>query len=370
MNKLEINREKLKYNIDKIFENANKKVSNKNNNATKIIAVVKINAYGLDIVQFSKVLMGNGIDYFAVATPEEAFILRDNGINCRILLMTPVIDKAILKELIKKDIIITVGNNYEINLINELYEELNVRKVNVHIKIDTGFSRYGFLYTELEKIKRAFDNDKIDIQGMFTHFSKTLDGAWTKIQFNRFMEVVKYLKNNSIEPEMLHCCNSTAFFKYPDMHLNAVRIGSAWQGRLPNNIGGLKEIGTLKSRILELRTVETGSNVSYTNKYKTKRKSILATIPLGYLDGINRTRERDTFSKIDNLKASLKELKKLFKTKRLQVIINEKKCNIVGRLGTHHAIIDVTDIECNIGDTVIIDANPVYIDENIRREYV
>ena len=370
MNKLEINKEDLKYNVDKIFENANKYVTEKKRKTTKIIAVVKINAYGLDIVKFSKFLVENGIDYFAVATSEEAFTLRDNGIDCRILLMTPVIDKNILKELIKKDIILTVGSNYEINLINEIYDELNVRKVNVHVKIDTGFSRYGFLYNELENIKNVFNNDKMNIQGMFTHFSKTLDKVWTEKQFNRFVEVIEYLKKNNIEPEMLHCCNSTAFFKYPNMHLNAARIGSAWQGRLPNNIGNLRKIGTLKSRILELRIVEPRTNVSYTNKYKTKRKTILATIPLGYLDGINRTRERDTFSKIENLKASLKEIKNLFKTKRLKVIINGVKCDIVGRLGTHHAIIDVSDIKSIIGDVVVIDANPVYIDENIKREYV
>lgn len=365
MNKLEINKKDLKYNIDKIFEKA--KESEK---PTQIIAVVKINAYGLGIVPFSKYLMENGINFFAVATPEEAFILRDNGIDCKILLMTPVIEKDVLIELIKKDIIVAVGSNYELNLINEIYDELNVRKVNVHVKIDTGFSRYGFLYNELEEIEKVFNNDKINIQGMFTHFSKTLDESWTNVQFNRFVGVIEHLKAKNIEPGMVHCCNSTAFFKYPNMHLNAARIGSAWQGRLPNNIGNLKQIGTLKSKILEIRTVGKGANVSYTNKFTTKRKTNLATIPLGYLDGINRTRERDTFSKYDNFKAALKELKNLFNTKRLKGNINGKQCNIVGRLGTHHAIIDVTDVECKVGDLVYIDANPVYIDENIKREYV
>lgn len=367
MNKLEINKEELKYNIDKILNTAK---GDENTKSTQVIAVVKINAYGLGIVPFSKYLMENGINFFAVATPEEAFILRDNGINCKILLMTPVIEKDTLIKLIKKDVIVAVGSNYEINLINEVYNELNVRKINVHLKIDTGFSRYGFLYNEPEEIKNVFSNEKIDIQGMFTHFSKTLDESWTKNQFKRFMDVAEYLEKNGIRPELIHCCNSTAFFKYPNMRLDAVRIGSAWQGRLPNNIGDLKKIGVLKSKILEIRTVGCGSNVSYTNKYTTKKKTTLATIPLGYLDGINRTRERDTFSKKDNFKAALKELKNLFNTKRLKVSINGSRCDIVGRLGTHHAIIDVTKIDCKVGDEVIIDGNPVYIDENIERIYV
>ncbi len=363
MNKLEINKNDLKFNVNKILEKA------KETNA-QVIAVVKINAYGLGIVEFSKFLEENGVDFFAVASPEEAFVLRENGIQSKILLMTPVIEENVLIKLIEKDIIITIGSRYEIDLINKICSRLSLEKVVAHLKIDTGFSRYGFLYNDLDEIKDVFNNEKIDIQGMFTHFSKTLDEKWTNVQFDRFTSVIEYLRENNINPKLLHCCNSTAFFKYSKMHLNAVRIGSAWQGRLPNNIGGLKQIGTLKSRILELRTVEKGSNVSYTNKYTTKRKSNLATIPLGYMDGINKTRERDTFSKIDNLKASLRELKNLFKTKRLKVCINGKECDIVGRLGTLHAIIDVTDIECEVGDEVIINANPVYVDEKIKREYI
>lgn len=370
MNKLEIDKKNLKYNIEKIFKTAKEEAKKENKQPPQIIAVVKINAYGLDIVQFSKYLVENGVDYFAVSTPEEAFILRENGISCKILLLTPVIDKEILIKLIKQGIIITIGSEYEFDLINEIYEEINVRKINAQIKIDTGFSRYGFLYNEPEKLEKVFNNENIEIQGVFTHFSKTLDKEWTNKQFTRFCDVIEYLKQNNIDPKMVHCCNSTAFFKYPKMHLDAVRIGSAWQGRLPGNIGELKEIGILKSEILEIHKVGPGTNVSYTNKYTTKRKTSLATIPLGYLDGINRSRERDTFSKRENLKAIFNEFKNLFKTNRLKVTINGKQCNIVGRLGTHHAIIDVTDIECKEGDSVILDVTPVFVDENIKREYV
>ena len=152
MNKLEINKDDLKYNIDKILENA----------TNQVIAVVKINAYGLGIVPFSKFLVENGIDYFAVATPEEAFVLRENGIEKNILLMTPIIEEEILIKLIENDIIITIGSNYEIDLINKIYDKVNVEKVKAHLKIDTGFSRYGFLYTELEEIKNVFNNESIN----------------------------------------------------------------------------------------------------------------------------------------------------------------------------------------------------------------
>ena len=370
MNRLEIRKEDLKFNIDRIFEKATECGKLENKSPAQIIGVVKINAYGLGLVPFSKFLIENGVNFLAVATPEEALELRKNGIDSKILLLTPVIQKAVLTELIKNDIILTIGSIYELDQIGSIYDNLNVRKVNVHIKVDTGFSRYGFLYNELDLLESVFSNDKIDIQGLYTHFSKTLDEKWTNIQFDRFIKVVNYLKEKNIDPGLLHCCNSTAFFKYPKMHMDAVRIGSAWQGRLPNDLGGLKRIGTLKSRILELRTVPKGTNVSYTNKYTTKRETKLATIPLGYMDGINVTRERDTFSISDNIKAGFREFKKIFYTKRLKVNINGQDCNIVGRLGTLHAIIDVTDINCNIGDDVIVYANPVHVDERIKREYV
>ena len=370
MNRLEVSKKDLKYNIEKIFEKANEYGKLDDKTSTQIIGVVKINAYGLGLVPFSKFLLKNGVDYLAVASPEEAFELRRNNIDCKVLLMTPVIEKSDLIELIKKDIILTVGSNYELEQIDKVYDELNVKKVNIHIKIDTGFSRYGFLYDELELVENVFNDNKIQVQGMFTHFSKTLDEEWTNVQFDRFISVVEYLKRNGYDPGLLHCCNSVAFFKYPNMHLNAVRIGSAWLGRLPCDLGGLKKIGVLKSRILEIRTVPSGSNVSYTNKYTTKRQTDLATIPLGYMNGLNVTRERDTFSVGDNFRAGCRELKNLFNTERLKVNINGQDCNIVGRLGTLHAIIDVTDIDCKVGDDVILNVNPVYVDEKIKREYV
>ncbi len=365
MKKLEISKELLKDNINTIICKAKEDA-----NPPQIIAVVKLNGMGLGLLQVSKFLLENGIDYLAVANAEEALALRKANIDCKILLLTPVVEKDVLKELIKNDIILTIGSEYEINLINSIYYELNIKTIKAHIKVDTGFGRYGFLYTAKEQIKNSFNYKNIEIQGIYTHFSKTMDEKWTNTQFSRFTEVIQYLKENNINPGLKHCCNSTAFFLYPKMHLDAVRIGSAWQGRLLNNIGGLKPVATFKTNIIEIKEVPKGFNVSYTNKYKTKSESKLATIPTGYIDGLNQKRCRDTFSLRDNLTAGLLELKNVFKTNRIKAIINGKQCSIVGRLGTYHAVIDITNIECNVGDEVILDISPVMTNENIKREYV
>ena len=154
------------------------------------------------------------------------------------------------------------------------------------------------------------------------------------------------------------------------MHLNAVRIGTCWTGRVLYGLGNLKHIGTLKSKIVEVRQVEKGVTVSYINKYKTKAPCRLATVPIGYTDGLNHEKQRDIYTVKENFKQSLRELRDMFKTNRLQVEVNGKKANVVGKLGTHHAIIDVTNIDCKPGDDCILNVNPMMVNENIKREYV
>lgn len=306
----------------------------------------------------------------AVANVEEAEALRQAGIQEKILMLTPTRNKNEIKSLIQNHIILTIGNAEELALAKELAKKYD-EKIEVQLKIDTGFGRYGFLYNQIEDILEVFKlNKMVYISGMYTHFSKPIDEKWTKKQFERFLEVVKKVKKAGYNPGMLHTCESTAFFKYRYMYLNAVRIGSAFQGRTLVKNTGLKKIGTFKTTISEIKNVPKGYNISYSNEFKTKKNTKIAIVPVGYMDGLNRKNLRDSFSFKDNILSILIEIKKLFKDNSLKATINGKKYSIIGRLGMYHAIIDITGSDIKENDEVILDIAPLQTNENVKREYI
>lgn len=376
MKVLEINKEDLRHNIELIKN----KIETESPNV-KIYAVVKANGVGLNLVQYTKFLIENGIKSFACACTEEAINLRQAEIKEEILMLSPVIDKKELQLLIQNDITLTIGSLEEIKILKDVIYELKSENkknkkfsnVKIHIKIDTGFGRYGFLYSDLVSILSAFKTakDNIEIEGLYTHFSECRDEKWTTLQYNRLCEVVEFLKNNGYNPKYLHCCASTAFMKYPDMRLNAVRLGSIFQGRTLMKNTGLVKIGKFKTNITEIKVVPKHYNISYGNTYKTKRETKLATIPVGYMDGLNKSVKRDNFKFSNNIIAILMEIKKLFKDNRIEVKINGKSYKIIGRLGMYHSIIDITESDdIKIGDDVILDVTPLQTNEKIRREYI
>lgn len=363
MKKVEISKSDLKNNLDIIKS----KLSAEN----KIIAVVKANGMGLGLVEYSKFLIDNQVDILAVANSYEAIKLRENEVKSPILMLTPVNEYNELKELINKNIILTVDNKNNISLIESIANELN-RKVEVHVKIDTGFARYGFLYDDIKNIIDSISNlNMIQIKGVYTHFSNPKDEKWTKLQFSRFLNVIEELSKNNITFEIKHCCASTAFLKYPEMILDAIRVGSVLQGRTISNINGLKKIGICKTIVNEIKDVPKGYNISYTNTYKTKKDTKIAVIPVGYMDGFNRNNLRDDFSFKNNIISVFMELKKIFKENSLKVSINDNSYKVIGRLGMYHSIIDITDSDnIKVGDEVILDMKPLQADIEIRREYI
>lgn len=377
MKSLVINKEDLKHNI-RIIKNIVKETGRQDNHKPiKLIAVVKGNGYGLGLIQYSKFLIDNGVDFLAVATVEEAIALREAKLQARILLLSSTAIKKEVELLIDNDIILTLGSKEAVEMAKRVAKSKQ-KKVQAHIKIDTGFGRYGFCYNEKEQILEALkDLENIQIEGTFSHFSLAFyeKNEYTEEQFKRFIDVVEYLKQNKIETGILHICNSSAFLKFKHMRLNAVRIGSAFLGRISiPNIYGLKKIAYLKSNVSEIKELQKGYNIGYSNAFTTKNKTKVAIIPCGYADGFNVREQRDMFRKRDKLRYIVRDIKDSFKDKSLYVEIktNSKeytKCKVLGRVGMYHITVDVTGKDVKIGDEVKLNVSPIFIQNTIRREY-
>ena len=381
MKSLVINREDLKHNIRKIKEIAKDTGRLDNHKPLKIIAVVKGNGYGLGLIPYSKFLIDNGIDFLAVSTVEEAIKLREAGLQARILMLSSTAIKKEIELLVQNDIIITIGSKEALEMAEKVAKENN-KIVKAHLKIDTGFGRYGFIYSQKEEILQALKNMKnIQIEGTFSHFSLAFyeKNEYSEKQFKRFMDVIEFLKENKIETGMLHICNSSAFLKFKHMRLNAVRVGSAFLGRLAiPNIYGLKKIAYLKSNVAEIKELPEKYNIGYSNSFTTKKKTKIALIPVGYADGYNVREQRDMFRKIDRLRYIVRDIKDSFKDKSLYVNIlckegkekQYKRCKVLGRIGMYHISADITDKDVQVGSEVKLDVSPMFVDSSIRREYI
>ena len=389
MKALVVETQKIRDNLKIVRE-----VVEKNNKNTKLIAVIKGNGYGLGLVEYAQTLVDNGIELFAVATVEEAIKLRQNGIKQDILMMSSTAVEEDINSLIENNIILTIGSKESGEAVEKCAQKKNKKvkahikidtgfgrygfiynkKIKAHIKIDTGFGRYGFIYTKKEEMIETIKSWKnIQIEGMFSHFSLAFYGKGKEVkqQYERFMECVEELKKNKIEPHMLHICNSSAVLRFPEMHLNAVRIGSLLLGRLsiPNE-WGFKRVGYLKSNVSEIKILPSGYNIGYSNSFKTKKQTRIAIIPCGYADGFNVKVDRDMFRTVDKLRYIIRDIKDAFKKQQIYVTINGEKCKVLGRLGMFHVSVDITDKQVKINDEVKFEVSPMLVDSNIQRNYI
>ena len=355
MKYLEINKEDLCFNIKKLQEYCA---------PAKIIAVLKGNAYGLDMVKMGHILLEKGVELFAVSELSEALVLREAGFENEIILLTPTNDVDEAKVIVDNKITATVASLNNAKLLNGIG-----LPVNAHIKIDTGFGRYGFCTDELTEDLKSFEN--ISYTGVFSHFSNSFgdDVTYSKKQFAEFEKATEKLLDIGINPPLKHICNSCGAIRFDFARLDAVRIGSAFLGRLPiANTLGLKRLVQLKCNVTEIRHLPKGSVVGYANTYTAKRDTVAAIIPVGYKDGYGVQKSNDVFRFKDILRYMFADFK-MWK-KKIWVDINGKKYPIIGRISMHNIVVDVTDGNVQIGDMATLECNPILIKSDIERLYI
>ncbi len=324
---------------------------------------------GFGIVEFTKFLIKNGFDFFAVATIEEALILRENNIKEKIIILTPYKDENDLKTLIENDIILTIDSEKQFEVVENIANKLN-KKVFAHIKIDTGFSRYGFRYNDcIDTIKNIVKNSKNTVfEGIFSHFSCSLkeNPSFTNTQYSRFCKVIEDLENEGISFKLKHICNSSAFFKYPNMHLNCARIGSAFTGNAIGIKSNLKKIGMMHTKILKIRELKKNEYIGYANSYKTRKNMKVGILPIGYYDGIG-------MSLIEQRHRFLSKVKKLILTLKDMFIDNSimlENFKVLGQIGMYDVVIDLTNKNYKENDDIYFYTRPSFINPNVKRIYV
>ncbi|WP_143315705.1 alanine racemase [Clostridium sp. HBUAS56017] len=308
-------------------------------NGKEIIAVVKADAYGHGAVDIVPTLLENGASKLAVAMISEAMELRNNNINAPIMILgyTPLEYGDLL---INNEIEQTV---YDLEYAKEL-SKIAVKlgkKAKIHIAVDTGMGRIGFLPSDesVYKVCNIAKLEGIDLVGIFTHFatSDEEDKEYTYKQFSEFQEFNKRLLENGINVPLKHVSNSGAIIDLPETYLGAVRAGIILYGYHPSNEVkqgrlSLKNVLTLKTKVCHVKELDANMYVSYGRRFKTSKKSIIATIPIGYADGYSR-----------------------LLSGKAKVIINGKFADVVGRICMDQCMIDVTDIgEVSVGDEVIL----------------
>jgi len=278
----------IKFNMESMHNNIHSE--------TKMIGVIKTDAYGHGAVQIGRVL--EELDYvfgMAVATPEEAMILRKCGIKKPILILGYVFPYA-YQDMIENDIRLSVFKSDMIEEINRVAGQLN-KKAKVHIKVDTAMSRIGIKPNQdgLNFVKECIQKENISVEGIFTHFAKAdeLDKSNVLNQLEKYNQFLDCIEKDNIEIPIKHCSNSAGIVELPEANKDVVRAGITLYGLWPFNevskeIIPLKPVLSLKSHIVFIKEIEKDTEVSYGGTFKADKTMRIATIPVGYGDGYPR----------------------------------------------------------------------------------
>ena len=302
---------------------------------TKLVCMVKADAYGAGAVEVAKTLQDHRVDYLAVAVADEGVTLRQHGITQNIMIMNP--EMTAFKTMFDYDLEPEVYSFRLLDALIHAAEKQGITGWPVHIKLDTGMHRLGFDPEQDidELISRLRHQNAVIPRSVFSHFvgsdSDDFDN-FSALQFRRFEAGSSKLQAAFSHKILRHMDNSAAIEHFPERQLDMCRLGLGLYGVDPRDNRMLHTVSTLKTTILQLRHVPKDETVGYSRKGVLTRDSVIAAIPIGYADGLNRHLGRGA----------------------CYCLVNGQKAPYVGNICMDVAMIDVTDIPCQEGDMVEI----------------
>jgi len=301
--------------------------------STRVMATVKADAYGHGLIPVTKKLISCGVDYLGVASIDEGINLRKSGIKLPILILGMVMISDI-EPLFRYDLTCTVCTEDLANALNKMAKRKK-KKINIHIKVDTGMGRIGVMhYDAYELVRKIYGLKYITVEGLFTHFAfADMNKDFTCYQIDLFNELVDRLNKENIRIPFVHAANSMGIISFKKGHFNMVRPGLVLYGLYPSCYIrlNLKPVLSLKTKIVFYKRLPKGYGVSYGHDYKTKKDTTVVTLPIGYGDGYPR-----------NLSSIA------------PVLIKGKRFKICGKVCMDQIMVDVGSQKVRSGDDVVL----------------
>lgn len=303
---------------------------------SKIMPVLKANAYGHGIVRVAQLMEELNADYLGVAVLEEGIILRQNGITKPILVLGGVWGNQI-PQFIKHDLTITASSLGKLKQIEEISCQMN-KRAKVHLKIDTGMERIGVHYYSAEKfLEESLRCTHVDVEGIYSHFANADGGTleYTKLQFERFQEVINFYEKRLLQFPIKHISNSGGILQMPEANLDMVRPGILLYGVYPSKespkIINVKPTLTWKSLVVYFKVIKPNHPVGYGSTWQSDHDIRAVTAPVGYGDGYFR-----------NMSG------------KAEVIIRGKRYPVIGRISMDQIVVNIENDSAFNGDEVIL----------------
>ena len=328
----------------------------------EVIADLSANVGGMGLLPVAQFLRDEGINSFAISDPGDAAVLRKNGfVKEDLMMLRSTADPNEISELLSQDVICTAGSYDAAVAINGIAESSG-KTANIQVKIDTGLGRYGFQPTELDKVGAIYKYmSSLHVVGTFTTFSSSWRSKKrTLIQLDKFNSVLDKMINMGLEPGAAHACDSAALFKYDIEHMDAVRVNTALSGRIPGKpVQGLSRVGYIEAGLEEVGWYPKGHIIGSEQGYVTKETTKIAILSVGYFHGFGVDRYIVAKNPIDLIRN---------RRRKTYVRINGQKALVIGSVGLLHTMVDVTKIDCTVGDIALLDVDPVNV-KGLHIEY-